>query len=291
MKLTVIIPVYCVEATLDRCVESVLRQDVPDMEVILVDDGSPDRCPQLCDDWKARDSRISVIHKENGGLSDARNAALDVAKGDYITFVDSDDWISPDTYKPLLERMGDSDLLEYSIAGRLSLTDTTYDHASDYWLQSRAYTHAYAWNKIYRRSLFSHIRFPKGRVFEDVCTLPQLLQQTHLITTTRLGFYHYWFNPNGITATADGSQLAQLLDAHLSNGMPIDDEYYMYLLNIQIDVWEQTGAPVILERRKVSIRALSGRTKLKAIFNNILAINRLCKISKFIHTFKKPTRW
>lgn len=174
MKLTVIIPVYCVEATLDRCVESVLRQDVPDMEVILVDDGSPDRCPQLCDDWKARDSRISVIHKENGGLSDARNAALDVAKGDYITFVDSDDWISPDTYKPLLERMGDSDLLEYSIAGRLSLTDTTYDHASDYWLQSRAYTHAYAWNKIYRRSLFNHIRFPKGRVFEDVCTLPQI---------------------------------------------------------------------------------------------------------------------
>lgn len=80
MKLTVIIPVYCVEATLDRCVESVLRQDVPDMEVILVDDGSPDRCPQMCDDWKARDARISVIHKENGGLSDARNAALDIAK-------------------------------------------------------------------------------------------------------------------------------------------------------------------------------------------------------------------
>ena len=78
MKLTVIIPVYGVEATLDRCVESVLRQDVPDMEVILVDDGSPDRCPQMCDDWKARDARISVIHKENGGLSDARNAALDM---------------------------------------------------------------------------------------------------------------------------------------------------------------------------------------------------------------------
>ena len=172
MKLTVIIPVYCVEATLDRCVESVLRQDVPDMEVILVDDGSPDRCPQMCDDWKARDARICVIHKENGGLSDARNAALDIAKGDYITFVDADDWISPDTYKPLLERMGDSDLLEYSIAGRLSLHDTTYHHASDYWLQSRAYTHAYAWNKLYRRSLFSHIRFPKGRVFE----LPLLVQ-------------------------------------------------------------------------------------------------------------------
>ena len=73
--------------------------------------------------------------------------------------------------------------------------------------------------------------------------------------------------------------------------MPIDDEYYMYLLNIQIDVWEQTGAPIILERRKVNTRVLSGRTKLKAIFTNILAIKQLCRISKFIHTFKKPTRW
>ena len=87
MKLTIIIPVYRVEATLDRCVESVLMQNVNDMEVILVDDGSPDLCPQMCDDWAKKDKRIRVIHKENGGLSDARNAALDIATGDYITFV------------------------------------------------------------------------------------------------------------------------------------------------------------------------------------------------------------
>ena len=90
MKLTVVIPVYRVEATLDRCVESVLIQDIDDMEVILVDDGSPDSCPKMCDGWTEKDSRISVIHKENGGLSEARNAALDIAKGDYVTFVDSD---------------------------------------------------------------------------------------------------------------------------------------------------------------------------------------------------------
>ena len=105
MKLSVVIPVYRVESTLDRCVESVLRQHVDDMEVILVDDGSPDRCPQLCDEWARRDSRIRVVHKPNGGLSDARNAGIDIATGDYIAFVDSDDWIADDTYAPLLERM------------------------------------------------------------------------------------------------------------------------------------------------------------------------------------------
>lgn len=98
MKLSVVIPVFCVESTLDRCVESVLAQDVDDMEVILVDDGSPDDCPRLCDEWAKRDSRISVIHKSNGGLSDARNAGLDVACGQYITFVDSDDWLLSNTW-------------------------------------------------------------------------------------------------------------------------------------------------------------------------------------------------
>ena len=291
MKLSIIIPVYRVEDTLDRCVESVLRQHVNDMEVILVDDGSPDKCPQKCDDWAKKDKRIRVIHKENGGLSDARNAALDIATGEYITFVDSDDWISPDTYAPLLEMIGDNDLLEYSISERLQLPDTTYDNINDYWLQSKAYTHAYACNKIYKRSLFNNIRYPQGKVFEDIYTLPQLLQKTRKIVTTSRGFYHYWFNPNGITATADGTKLAQLLDTHLNSGMLIDDEYFMYLVNIQIDVCEQTGAPPTLNKRRINTSILSGKLKLKAIFINLLGINMLCKISKLIHAFKQPTRW
>ena len=127
MLLSVIIPVYGVETTLDRCVESVLGQRMSDMEVILVDDGSPDRCPQMCDEWAQRDSRIKVIHKENGGLSDARNAGLDIATGDFLTFVDSDDWIDDGLYSQLLQQMGDNDLQEYSIADRLQLKDDLYD--------------------------------------------------------------------------------------------------------------------------------------------------------------------
>lgn len=99
--ISVIIPVYKVEAYLERCVKSVLAQSL-ELEIILVDDGSPDECPELCDQWAQRDSRIRVIHKENGGLSSARNAGLAVCRGEYVSFVDSDDWIEPGMLSYLL---------------------------------------------------------------------------------------------------------------------------------------------------------------------------------------------
>ena len=290
VKLSVIIPVYRVEATLDRCVGSVLRQQVAEMEVVLVDDGSPDRCPQLCDEWQQKDARIRVIHKENGGLSDARNAGLDIATGDFITFVDSDDFIDDDTYAPLLDMIEDTDILEYSINDRLSLADRSYDDINAYWLESQAYAHTYACNKLYRRELFNGIRFPKGKVFEDAYTFPLLLKTAHTVRTTSRKGYHYCDNPQGITAQADGHQLAMLLEAHLGNRMPVNDDYYMRLLNIQIDVWEQTGLPVSLPPSKVDTSLFKGSKKLKAITLNILGINNICRISKYIHLLRKPSR-
>ncbi len=290
MTLSVIIPVYRVEATLDRCVESVLRQHVDDMEVILVDDGSPDRCPEMCDNWAIKDQRIHVIHKQNGGLSDARNAGIDIACGDYITFVDSDDWIADNTYPPLIDQMGDIDILEYAIADRLSLQEHIYNDINEYWLSERVYTHTYAWNKLYRRLLFDSVRYPKGRIFEDVYTLPQLLRKAQKVATTSHGSYHYWINPSGITATANGQALAQLLEAHLSSKMPVDDLYYMYLANIQIDVWERNRNDIILPKRRINHTTLPNKHKLKAIVINTLGLKKLCVISKFIHYFKKPSR-
>ena len=291
MKLTVIIPVYRVEATLDRCVESVLAQAIEDMEVILVDDGSPDNCPTLCDNWAAKDKRISVIHQKNGGLSDARNAGLDVAKGAYITFVDSDDYLTSDTYGPLLDMVSECDVLEYSVADKLSLKDCCYDDTNRYWLDVRAYTHTYAWNKIYKRELFDNVRFPKGKVFEDVFTLPLLLRRSKRVRTTSKGFYHYTQNEQGITATAGGQELAMLLDAHLLSGMPMDDHYYMYLVNIQVDVWERTKAPFMLTERKVKTKGLELKTRLKAITLNTIGIKGLCIINKALHKVKTPSRW
>ena len=291
MKLSIIIPVYRVEATLDRCVKSVLSQHVDDMEVLLIDDGSPDKCPQMCDEWAKKDDRIRVIHQENGGLSDARNTGIDAAKGDYLTFVDSDDYLSSNTYGPLLKLLDDADILEYSITNRLALPNHYYTDMGEYWLQGQAYLHTYAWNKIYKRTLFEQVRFPKGKVFEDVYTLPQLLKRAQKVKTCSKGFYHYCYNPNGITANANGEQLDMLLDAHLANGMPMDDAYYLYLLNIQIDVWERLGGDIKLPVRKLNPQVFKGFDKLKAITLNKIGINKLCKIVKTLHYIKKPSRW
>lgn len=110
--ISVIVPVYKVEKYLDQCVASIVSQSFSDLEIILVDDGSPDNCPAMCDAWAKRDSRIRVIHKENGGLSDARNAGMAAAKGSFIGFVDSDDIIPPEMYQVLfsLLKQDDSDI-------------------------------------------------------------------------------------------------------------------------------------------------------------------------------------
>jgi len=291
VKLSVIIPVYRVEDSLDRCIESVLSQHVDDMEVILVDDGSPDQCPAMCDRWAEKDERIRVIHQENGGLSEARNSGIEVAKGEYLTFVDSDDYLEANTLAPLLTEIDDADIVEYGIIDRLALPDYTYTEMNEYWLKGQAYLHTYACNKIYRSSLFKQVRYPKGKVFEDAYTLPVLLKKARKVKTTSKGFYHYCWNEQGITATATGQQLRQLLEAHLTNGMPMDDTYYLHLLNIQIDVCEQTGDPPRLTPRKVDTTKFMGTDKLKAIINNSFGIKQLCKIIHFVHHIKKPNRW
>jgi len=291
MKLTVVIPVYRVQTTLDRCVESVLQQHVDNMEIILVDDGSPDNCPKMCDEWAERDPRIKVIHQENGGLSDARNAGIEQATGELITFVDSDDYLHADTYEPLMDMIGNNDIVEYGVAGRLMQDDCTYEDSNEYWLRTQAYTHTYAWNKIYRRELFDEVRFPKGKVFEDVYTLPLLLRKARRIRTTELGGYYYTLNPKGITMTAGGEELKQLLEGHLESRMPMDDSYYMYLLNIQIDVWERTKAAIMLPYRKVNVDRLPGKFRLKGLIQNIFGIKTTCRIFRIKHYIKKPSRW
>jgi glycosyltransferase involved in cell wall biosynthesis len=212
-QLSIIIPVYRVEQTLDRCVRSVLCCERRDIEVLLVDDGSPDCCGTLCDHWATRDARVRVLHKRNGGLSDARNAGIEASHGDLLMFVDSDDELAPGTIEAAMKTMEEDeacDIAEFGVLrvsrssddkeeracskpvdgscsnkplfleGELvfdpqTVSETHYADMRLYWLRTRAYTHSYAWNKIYRRWLFQDVRYPVGRVFEDMFTLPQLL--------------------------------------------------------------------------------------------------------------------
>ena len=301
MKLSIIIPVYRVEATLNRCIESVVTQDFNDFELILVDDGSPDNCPQLCDSWAAKDQRISVIHKSNGGLSDARNAGIDIAQGDYLTFIDSDDYIAEQTLAPLMLKLTenpDIDILEYPVfvfygsPKQYMLDfqgDMVYHDMDDYWFEDQAYQHSYACNKIYRTGLFQDVRFPKDIIFEDIHTLPQLLKKAKTVITTSQGLYYYCMNDSGITATADGNALRMLLQPHVEiirNCQRQDRDfqiYYLHVLNIQMDVYELTGDDPILPFHTLSPSHFEGVPKLKAIVLNMLGINNICKLNKTIH--------
>jgi glycosyltransferase involved in cell wall biosynthesis len=233
MLLSVIIPVYRVEATLDRCLCSVVQQNVDDMELILVDDGSPDFSGKICDEWSSRHemkggrTSIRVIHQQNRGLSAARNSGLKVAQGDYVTFVDSDDYLAPDTYRPLLDLLRqhpECDLIEFPVLrfqgskreSLLTFRQRTFDDMREYWYGEQAYAHCYAWNKLYRRQLFEGVEFAEGVVFEDTWLLPRLLAKARHVATTDMGLYYYTANDQGITATADGQVLKSLLQAHLA---------------------------------------------------------------------------
>ena len=294
MKLTIVIPAYQVEDTLDHCIESVVGQSFPHFEVILVDDGSSDRTPELCDAWARRDERISVIHKPNGGLSDARNIGIEQAKGNYITFIDSDDFLAEDTYQQVLPFMEKGyDIVEFPIYWQYgsknqeirSFGSAVYCDMQAYWLTGRAYEHSYACNKIYRRELFNQVRFPVGMVFEDAWTLPKLLLHARNVACIEQGLYYYCANSDSITAQADGSKLRMLLMAHLQileehPAWAADTRYYMHIVNIQIDVCQLTGEQPQLPYRHVNPLTphLPLKQRAKALLLNLIGLNRLCKL-------------
>jgi glycosyltransferase involved in cell wall biosynthesis len=182
-KISVIIPVYKVEDYLERCVSSVCRQTYTDLEIILVDDGSPDNSGKLCDELAAQDGRIRVIHKENGGLSDARNAGMEAATGDYIAFVDSDDWYDPGMLE-ILSRLceeNDAEIAECSyrniyenyVRAETGLSGAVMEMTPAQAIESNLdwkYTKPVAWNKLYRRDIVGDIRYPVGRLHEDEFT-------------------------------------------------------------------------------------------------------------------------
>ena len=298
MKLSIVIPVYHVEDTLDRCVESVLRQGLDDYEVILVDDGSTDLCPQICDNWQAKDSHICVIHKQNSGLSAARNTGIDKASGELITFVDPDDYLKEETYSAIMPLAEKHDIVEFPVCRllkssqqqMLSFPDQLYTDKKVYWLEGKGYTHTYAWNKIYRRSLFDNIRYPEGKVFEDAATFPKLILAAKDICTTHQGLYFYCWNDDGITAKAKGPELESLLCGHLESlKLWHDAAYYLHVLNIQMDVCELTGKAPALPFARINpfAKGLDLKQRMKAIMLNLFGIKGICNINKAIHQWKK----
>ncbi|MCM1146667.1 MAG: glycosyltransferase [Bacteroidales bacterium] len=302
--LSIIIPVYNVEKYLDRCLESVVAQSFRDWEIILVDDGSPDSCPAMCDRWAERDGRIRAVHKTNGGLSSARNLGMELAAGDHVTFIDSDDELAPETLAPLMTILRDHpeyDILEYSVhqdfghpRGRDSLyrpEERTYGNFKDYWACSCGYEHCWACNKILRAGLLDGNPFAAGRCYEDVLLMGKLAAANPVIHTTPQGLYLYRYNENGLSKAYDLT-LLQLLEAQkaIAEQLAVDfrekkwHRLYMRMLNVQIDVCKLNGN-IILPECRVDVRNYFGFTSLvKSLLLRCLGLRITCRVMRRIRS-------
>ena len=328
MKLSIIIPIFRTESTLSRCIDSVLSQSFTDYEILLIDDGSTDRCPELCNQYAKADPRVKVFHQKHAGLSEARNTGIQHAQGEFITFIDSDDEIEKNTLQKLMADLKadpEIDILEYPALERighptqekmLKLAPRNYENGLEYWFDCQAFKHTYAWNKVYRKSLFEHVRFPASIAFEDAHILPVLIgilpydKEGHClnpkIRTTNVGLYKYYWNEDGITANAHEKELQDLYDAHdktfnrlvwtlkfnpdlftrYNKGL---QAFMLQILNILLDLYElrgyETNIPSLVKELP-DILDLTVITSVKLNVLSLIGYRRLCKLSKLIHKIR-----
>lgn len=232
-KVSVIVPIYKVEPYLKRAVASILHQTYHNLEIILVDDGSPDQCGRICDDYAKEDNRITVIHKENGGLSDARNAGLDAAHGEYIVFVDSDDFIAEDYVETLMQcfKKYDADvaMCSYAVTASVELDESIFKASRDETVEvcdrrellnnlydanhKDATYFIVSWNKIYKASLWQDVRFPKGRIHEDEATTYKIYDRAQKGVYLHRPLYGYFTAPSSITRDRFNIKRMQWMDA------------------------------------------------------------------------------
>lgn len=212
-EISIIVPIYKTESYLERCINSILNQSFTDFELILVDDGSPDSCPQICDAWAKKDKRICVIHKENGGLSSARNAGIYITRGNYIGFVDSDDWIAPDMYE-MLYNSATKHNADYA-AIEMSITKSSHENYIQPEYKERVLNqsslfelffrvsdqkiHYCVCDKLFRTQVIRNIRFWEGMRFEDIDFNFRVIQNCKSGVYINQIKYFWFYNNDSIT--------------------------------------------------------------------------------------------
>lgn len=292
--ISVIVPVYKVEDCLDKCVRSIVQQTYSSLEIILVDDGSPDRCGAMCEAWAEKDSRIRVVHKENGGLSDARNAGLQVATGSLISFIDSDDWIEPDFLEALLSAMEhqDAQIAECAVdlvdeAGNvLRLREAAKVPVVEKieglrrMIQEEGVFQT-VWNKLYRRQVLEGILFEKGKCHEDDFWTYQVFDRMDRLAIVQRPMYHYLQRSGSIMGVGyslkrlDGLEARYRRMEYLSKYDELQtlmqrDLMLNYLWNLQCalrglkDPERKTAVQRILEMKKKTPKVPMGKLNLNA---------------------------
>ena len=235
-EVSVIIPVYKVEKYIHKCIDSVLTQTFRDIQVILVDDGSPDNCGHICDEYSKADKRVSVVHKENGGLSDARNAGMKYAEGNYILFVDSDDYIEHDMIEYMYSRIKDSDadmatcgIYEvYSDRIEEQKREPEFVCSGEEAFRCILQGHTIrgeVWNKLIRKSCMSGIEFPKGRLYEDIYFTADLMPRIKKVVVGTEPKYYYLHRSDSITGRAYRPKLYDIIDGYTKNYQVVKQKF------------------------------------------------------------------
>lgn len=244
-KISVIVPVYDVEDYLEECIDSILEQTYRNLEIILVDDGSPDNCGQICDDYAKKDNRIKVIHKENGGLSDARNIGIKNSTGKYITFIDSDDSVNKKyievLYNQLIATNSDISICSYlrfknyiDSNTSVEIEDSEVLTRQDILLRlygSNRVNYVIACGKLYKIELFQNIQFPKGKINEDEYTAYRLYESSNMVSYNSSQLYYYRTRNDSIMNKKISEKRLEVLNS-------FDDQlnYYRKQKNIDIEI-------------------------------------------------------
>lgn len=295
--ISIIVPVYNVGPYLEKCIGSIMEQTYKNVEIILVDDGSSDGCGRICDRYAQVDNRIKVIHKKNGGLSDARNAGIEIASGRYVGFIDSDDHIEPTMYERLLtvSLAIEADIVCCSVITEdedhplpAKESDIVYifspEEALDDLLKKNQYLRHAAWNKLYKKECFASIRFPVRRLFEDAAVMYKIFENAAKIAHLETGSYHYVQRHGSIS---NGIYRPEMVSHRIDNGLEafyhfdgdLVHQKMAYIWNERniYALWEtaysnmdyETARYAYRAYKKISspqmMRCLNGKQKLKSI--------------------------
>ncbi len=223
--ISVIVPVYNVEKYLDRCVQSILAQTYSDFELLLVDDGSPDRCGEMCDEYAKSDERVRVIHKQNGGLSDARNCGIEHATGDFFQFVDSDDYIHPEMLETLYRILTaqNADLAVCSACDVFEGTEVPMSKESNEFTLNKVESYRYmlqgkglpsVCNKLYKRETVGSARFATGKLYEDGFFLPDVMKNVAKTAVTTMQMYYYFRRADSIVTKSFSHADLDVIEAY-----------------------------------------------------------------------------
>lgn len=271
--ISVIVPIYNVEKYLDRCVDSIINQTYKNLEIILVDDGSPDNCPKMCDDYAKIDNRIKVVHKENGGLSDARNVGMKVATGEYVSFIDSDDYISLDFYETLLQTMidNDSDIVECGVVKFYE--DNNFDEYSDDLKVTNYDTldgleglinenpfKQHVWNKLYKSNIALDIPYAVGKLNEDEFWTYQIFGKAKKFTRINKTMYYYFQRGSSIMGNGYNIRRLDALEGKMNRQAYIEKNFPTLATKAKVDLY----GSCMFAYQSV-LKFMSGKDKKKAI--------------------------